>query len=71
MIQYGHSLGEIVTAAIAAGLRIQALHDHLEVDSDPRGDALAPSPDGDLCLQISGQRLPNLFTLIAGRPGPR
>jgi 2-polyprenyl-3-methyl-5-hydroxy-6-metoxy-1,4-benzoquinol methylase len=69
-IQYGHSLGEIVTAAIAAGLRIQALHEHLDVGSDPRGDMLAPSADGRLRLEISGQRLPILFTLIAGRPSP-
>ncbi|HVF80001.1 MAG TPA: hypothetical protein VNA28_17040 [Solirubrobacteraceae bacterium] len=69
-VQYGHSLGEIVTATIAAGLRIQALHEHLEVDSDPRGDMLAPGADRRLRLEIGGQRLPILFTLIAGHPGP-
>jgi SAM-dependent methyltransferase len=66
-VEYGHSLGEIVTAAIAAGLRIEALHEHLEADLDPRGTMLAPGPDGLLRLEISGERLPILYTLIAAR----
>ncbi len=36
-VEYGHSLGEVVTAAIAAGLRIDALHEHLDDDRDRRG----------------------------------
>jgi SAM-dependent methyltransferase len=67
-IQFGHSLGEIVTAALRAGLRIEALHEHLEVDRDPRGDLLAPGADGRYRLRITGERLPILYTLIAARP---
>jgi SAM-dependent methyltransferase len=66
-IQFGHSLGEIVTAALRAGLRIEALHEHLDVDRDPRGDMLARDDDGRYRLRISGEKLPILYTLIAMR----
>jgi hypothetical protein len=66
-IQFGHSLGEIVTAALRAGLRVEALHEHLDVDRDPRGDLLAPETDGRCRLRVSGERLPILYTLIAAR----
>ena len=66
-IVYAHSLGEIVTAAIAAGLRIEALHEHLDSDFDPRGSVLAPEGDGRLALRVDGERLPVLFTLLASR----
>jgi SAM-dependent methyltransferase len=67
-IQFGHSLGEIITAALRAGLRVEALHEHLEVDRDPRGDMLARDDDGRYRLRISGEKLPILYTLIAARP---
>lgn len=70
-IVYGHSLGEVVTAAIAAGLRIEALHEHLAADSDPRGSMLTPGTDGRCRLEVSGQRLPILFTLVAAQPAGR
>ena len=66
-IVYAHSLGETVAAAIAAGLRIDALHEHLDTDFDPRGDVLVPEDDGRLALRVSGERLPVLFTLLASR----
>jgi SAM-dependent methyltransferase len=66
-IVYAHSLGETVAAAIGAGLRIDALHEHLDTDFDPRGDVLAPEDDGRLSLRVSGERLPVLFTLLASR----
>jgi SAM-dependent methyltransferase len=67
-VVYGHSLGEVVNAAIAAGLRIDALHEHLETDLDPRGNLLTRGEDGHYRLEVSGERLPVLFTLIATRP---
>jgi SAM-dependent methyltransferase len=67
-IQFGHSLGEIVTAALRAGLRVEALHEHMDVDRDPRGDLLAADDDGRYRLRVSGERLPILYTLIAARP---
>jgi SAM-dependent methyltransferase len=66
-IVYAHSLGEIVAAAIGAGLRIDALHEHLDTDFDPRGSVLAPEDDGRLALRVGGERLPVLFTLLASR----
>ena len=70
-VEHGHSLGEIVTAAIAAGLRIEALHEHLEADVDPRGQMLTAGPDGRHRLVVDGERLPILYTLIAARPPSR
>jgi SAM-dependent methyltransferase len=67
-VVYAHSLGEVVNAAIAAGLRIDALHEHLETDLDPRGNLLTQGEDGRYRLEVSGERLPVLFTLIATRP---
>jgi SAM-dependent methyltransferase len=68
-ILYGHSLGEIVTAAVRAGLRIDALHEHLDAARDPRGDVLARESDGRVRLRVSGETLPVLFTLLASRAG--
>jgi SAM-dependent methyltransferase len=66
-IEYAHSLGEVVTAAIAAGLRIEALHEHVDADHDPRGTLLRRGADGRHRLLVDGQRLPLLFTLVAAR----
>jgi SAM-dependent methyltransferase len=67
-VEWAHSLGEVVNAAIAAGLRIDALHEHMETDLDPRGNVLPRGQDGRYRLEVSGERLPVLFTLIATRP---
>ena len=66
-IVYAHSLGEVVSEAVGAGLRIDALHEHLEADFDPRGSVLTREEDGSLGLRVSGERLPVLFTLLASR----
>jgi SAM-dependent methyltransferase len=66
-IVYAHSLAETVNAAIGAGLRIDALHEHLESDTDPRGDVLTRDDDGRYRLALTGERLPVLFTLLATR----
>jgi SAM-dependent methyltransferase len=67
-IEYGHSLGEVVTAAIAAGLRIDRLDEHLDSDFDPRGNVLPRGDDGRYRLSVGGELLPVLFTLIARKP---
>jgi SAM-dependent methyltransferase len=66
-IVYAHSLGETVSAAIAAGLRIDALHEHLDSDFDPRGGVLVPEGEGRLGVRVTGERLPVVFTLLASR----
>jgi hypothetical protein len=67
-VQYAHSLGEIVNAALAAGLGIEHLEEHVEADFDPRGDLLAREEDGRFRLRVDGELLPVLFTLIAAKP---
>jgi SAM-dependent methyltransferase len=67
-VNYAHSLGEIVTAALAAGLRIEHLEEHVEADFDPRGSMLPREDDGLFRLRFDGELLPLLFTLIAAKP---
>jgi SAM-dependent methyltransferase len=67
-VQYGHSLGELVTAAIGAGLRIERLEEHLDAGFDPRGTFLTREGDGRFRARLDGEALPVLYTLIARRP---
>jgi SAM-dependent methyltransferase len=67
-VQYGHSLGELVTAAVHAGLRVERLDEHLELDFDPRGEVLTREDDGRFRLRRGAEALPGAFTLIARRP---
>ena len=66
-VQHAHAVGETVTAALGAGLRVEALHEHLEVEHDPRGSFLGREGDGLLRLRVGGAALPVLFTLVASR----
>ena len=66
-VNYAHSLGEVVSAAVRAGLRVDVLHEHLEADFDPRGTVLSREDDGRYRLRLTGQPLPVLFTLLATR----
>jgi SAM-dependent methyltransferase len=67
-VEYGHSLGEIVTAALAAGLRVEALREHMDAERDHRGDVLTLEADGRYRARLDGEPIPVLFTLIASRP---
>jgi hypothetical protein len=67
-VQYAHSLGELVTAAVQAGLRVERLDEHVELDHDPRGDVLKREDDGRYRLRLGAEALPLAFTLIARRP---
>ena len=40
----------------------------METDLDPSGDLLTQGEDGRYRLEVSGERLPVIFTLIATRP---
>jgi SAM-dependent methyltransferase len=66
-VNYAHSLGETVTAAVEAGFRIDALHEHLDAEFDPRGNVLRREDDGRYRLRLDGQPLPVLFTMLASR----
>lgn len=75
-VEYAHSLGEVVTSAIEAGLRIDHLAEHLSVAFDPRGTLLRQDDDGRYRLRLGrgtdegdvAEPLPVLFTLLATRP---
>jgi len=67
-VEYAHSLGEIVNAALAAGLKLQLLEEHLDSDHDPRGGILALEDDGRYRLRVGREALPVLFTLVAAKP---
>ena len=66
---YGHSIGEIVTAATTAGLRIDALTEHLQCSFEHRNAIPAREADGWWRLRADGMALPLLFTLLATRLG--
>jgi len=67
-VQYAHSIGEVVTAAIDAGLEIRRLEEHLDADRDPRGMNPELEPDGRYRLRSGGHPVPIMFTLIAHKP---
>jgi SAM-dependent methyltransferase len=67
-VYYGHSIGEIVTSATAAGLRIDALTEHLQCSFEHRKAIPAREDDGWWRLRADGMALPLLFTLRATRP---
>ena len=67
-IEYGHSLGEIVTAAVHAGLAIEHLGEHVAVESDVGRRLLPRDEDGLLRWRYDGQLLPIIFSLRARKP---
>ena len=71
---YAHSVGEIVSKAVRAGLRIDVLEEHVTSDIDPRGDhSLVRGDDGKYRLLIgrggeegsAPEPMPVYLTLIA------
>jgi len=66
-VVYAHSVGEVVSSAIGAGLQVLALHEHLDSPLDPRGGVLPQEADGRFRARLDGQPLPVLYTLIAQR----
>ena len=67
-VEFAHSLAEVVNAALEAGLKVQRLDEHLELDFDPRGNVLVPDADGRYRLRSDGELLPVLFALVAAKP---
>jgi len=75
--QYAWSLGEIVTAAVGAGLPVTRLTEHLETSFDSGGGRLTRESDGMFRLRVGmgtsggpAEPLPILFTLVARKPLP-
>ncbi|MGC8473158.1 MAG: class I SAM-dependent methyltransferase [Candidatus Dormibacteria bacterium] len=67
-VQYAHSIGEVVTAAIDAGLVVRRLVEHPDAPRDYRGDLAGPEADGKYRLRLGGEAIPMLYTLLADRP---
>ena len=67
-VEFGHSLAEVVNAALGADLRIQRLDEYLEADFDPRGGIMPREDDGRYRLRVDGELLPVLFALVAAKP---
>ncbi len=68
-VQYPHGLGEIVTAAADAGLRVDALTEYLDAD-DPEGreDQMQRGQDDRWRLFLAGQPVPVQYSLRATLP---
>jgi SAM-dependent methyltransferase len=64
--EYPHSLGEVVTAVVDAGLRVRRLVEHLSWPDDPVG-SLPARDNGGFELRIGGGVLPTMFSLVADR----
>ena len=55
---YAHSVGEIVTGAVRAGLRIDSLEEHVTSDINPRGDTVLQRGDDGLWRLLIGRGRP-------------
>ncbi|WP_170201370.1 class I SAM-dependent methyltransferase [Actinocorallia herbida] len=67
VVQYPHSVGEIVTAAAGAGLIIDRLVEHTEVEF-PGSRILPEGPDGTRRFPFGDTYLPVLYSLRARSP---
>jgi SAM-dependent methyltransferase len=75
--EYCHSIGDVTTAAIEAGLVVERLVEHDAMAFDPRGDFLVRDEDGQYRFRLgvgsdglvaSAAPLPIMFTLVAKKP---
>ncbi len=65
-IEFSHSLGEIVTAAAAAGLTVTRLLEPPDADHDGRGLAVKGA-DGRHRVEVQGRWIPIVYALTARR----
>jgi SAM-dependent methyltransferase len=66
-VEWAHSVGEVVTAAIHSGLVIQELREYVEVESDGAGE-LRQDDDGLFRWRHDDQLLPIEYGLRASKP---
>ena len=67
-VQFAHSVGEVVTAAVHAGLLIEHVGEHVEVETDVGRGLLPPGADGLVRWRVDGELLPVLYSLRARKP---
>ncbi len=68
-VGYAHSLGEIVSSAAAAGLRVAVLHEYLESSFEHPPGVGVREADGSWRLRAGRELRPRLLSLAATRPG--
>jgi SAM-dependent methyltransferase len=66
--EWNHSLGEIVTALLAAGLRIDLLEEHDSVPWEALPGQMVVRPDGEFALDALDGVAPLSYTLRATKP---
>ncbi|HEU5073735.1 MAG TPA: class I SAM-dependent methyltransferase [Polyangiaceae bacterium] len=64
-IAFNHGIGEILTAILAAGLRLVAFEEHRSVPWDAFGSAGVRDSDGEYRLRERPDRIPATYTLQA------
>lgn len=64
-IAFNHGIGEILTAILAAGLRLIAFEEHRSVPWDPFGSAGVRDENGEYRLRERPDRIPATYTLQA------
>ncbi len=64
-VQWPHGLGEVVTAAATAGLRVESLTEWFDEDQDPK---LVAGDDGRVRFPFGSEYLPTSYGLRARRP---
>lgn len=64
-VQWPHSLGEVVTAAAAAGLAVESLTEWFDEDQDPK---LVVGADGRARFPLGTEYLPTSYGIRARRP---
>jgi SAM-dependent methyltransferase len=68
-VSYAHGIGDLITAALGAGLRLTGFEEHTSMGFDPLGILFSREEDGRYRVRADGQPLPVMFTLLAARPG--
>jgi SAM-dependent methyltransferase len=64
-VEFGHSLGELVTAAAEAGLVVEQLGEHVAVEDDVGRGLLARDEDGLLRWRYDDELQPIIFSILA------
>ena len=67
IVMYAHGLGEVVSAAADAGLRVEALTEWLDTEWAPEGGKLVREEDGRFRLAFAGSHLPVEFAVRASK----
>jgi hypothetical protein len=68
-VQFQHGVGEVITALVEAGLRIEFMHEY-EFDAFGRFDALQRQDDGTYRFPPGRPRVPMIFSLRAALVAP-